>query len=294
MLTAEIAHVARVSSGVSGRLDPPLTLELDEIGNTAPVPVAAWATWAAGSGICIKIYAQSYSQLVTRWKEQGAETIWQSSDVKVIYAHTTEDGLCRRVEQACGQVRIRQPGSTGGPSGRTYSWAAEQVLSAAQVRELPSGTAIVIQGGARPVIVRTERYWQRPDVRAFLRRGGKADLPAAPLPKIPIPDPALLEASAETEGALEQQLEGLDALEGLAGGQPPYGVNFAWPEDELAVRRARRQGTTAGTNAWPEEVSGAPWPEPHLPNPGEGLPPGTPGWVVPAWPPGWDDDVDAD
>ena len=288
MLVAEVAHVARASTAVTGRLDPPLTLELDEIGNTAPVPVAAWATWAAGSGIRIHIYAQSYSQLVGRWKEQGAETIWQSSDVKVIYAHTTEDGLCRRVEQACGQARVRQPGSSGGPpgTGRTYSWAPEPVLAASQVRELPSGRAIVIQGGARPVIVRTEKYWRRRDVRAFARSGGKSDLPAAPAPVVPAPDPALLEPLPDPEDAL-------GALEDLLDAPLPPGMAMDWPEDELAARRARRRGG-AGADAWPDEVSGTPWPELYPPAPGGYPPLGPSGWAAPAWPPGWDGDADAD
>ena len=233
MLVAEIVHVARVLGGASRRLDPPLTLELDEIGNTAPVPVAAWATWAAGTGIRINVYVQAYAQLVQRWQEHGAEAIWQSSDAKIIYAHTTEDPLCRRVEASCGQVqpRIRR--------GRTSP--AYAVLPAALLREMPRDRAVVIQGGAKPVVIRPEKYWRRKDVRRFARRGGTAALPAAPQRPIPAPDPALLDPvaldTAFDPALLDPAAQAIDPLETLLAGQAS-----PWPDDELAARRRARDG----------------------------------------------------
>jgi hypothetical protein len=281
MLVAEIVHTARVIGGARRRLDPPLTLELDEIGNTAPVPVAAWATWAAGTGIRIHLYLQSYSQLAQRWKDHGAETIWQSCDVKVIYGHTTEDPLCRRVEAACGVVRPRPGRGPAGPG------AAEPVLPAAVVRELPAGHAVVIQGGAKPVIIRPEQYWRRKDVRRFERHGGTAALPAAPHRAVPAPDPSLL-AAAEP-GLLDPGL--LAAAEpglldpGLLAAEPlPAAVmDCQWPvADELAGRRAQRTAAAAAAAAR----------HPQMPSPYGAWPGGYPGWAgEPAqdtWPlPGW-------
>lgn len=258
-LLAEIAHCARTAATRRGRLDPPLTLELDEIGNTAPVPVAAWATWAAGSGIRIHVYVQSYAQLVKRWKDHGAETIWQSSDVKIVYSHTTENDLCKRVEAACGTARVRRVTgrSSGQGGGQSTGWENESVLPASALRELPRGRAVVIQGGARPVIVRTEVYWKRRDVRRFLRRGGAPDLPAVTDPDVPVPDPELLNITVPEDPGYGDpaglgpfaMMPGMPPAAGdwlTSMQQPPEG-NWAaaeegWPEDELAARRRARGG----------------------------------------------------
>ena len=108
-IIAELAHAARLAGTASraGRLDPPLTAVLDEVANIAPVPVAEWASWAAGSGIRLVLITQSYAQLKQRWGADGAAVIWQCCKTKVIYGATTEDELCAITERACGTVRVR-------------------------------------------------------------------------------------------------------------------------------------------------------------------------------------------
>lgn len=225
-LVAEVVHAARLAAAVTGRLCPPLTLELDEVANVAPVPVSAWATWAAGSGVLMHVYAQAWAQLAERWGEHGAATLWQSADVKVIYCESTEDQLCRLVEQACGQVRVR-------PRGGKEPAALEPVLPYAVLREMPKGRAVVLQGGSPPVIVRTERNWERSDVRKAARRGDRHNLPAAvPLP-VPVPQPELMLLSAASEAEEDPFLAagwppaGWPAF--LPGGQDPGGSRDAGP-----------------------------------------------------------------
>ena len=278
-LIAEITWVARAVAGASGRLDPPLTLELDELANTAPVPADKWATWAAGCGVVMKLYCQAYAQLVDRYKEQGAEILWQACDVKVIHAHTAEDALCRRVEAACGPVRVRsirsQTRGTQGHDGSyssTYDWADVQALPAPMVRELPAGTAIVFQGGAKPVIVRTEKYWRRADVKRFRRRGGTVALPTAVRPPAPVPDPALLEPPPllpEFETALAGEAYAMPDIPGLTefpdvlpGAELPAPMlpetPPAWHGDMLAARRARRAGRPHPPLSPPPDSQGPP------------------------------------
>jgi type IV secretion system protein VirD4 len=179
--------------GTVARLDPPLAMVLDEVANTAPVPAAAWATWAAGSGIWLHLYAQAWAQLAERWGDNGARVLWQACQSKIIYAGTSEPELCRLIEDLCGYVKVR------GPDEHHYTYKGElrrrptatdiRVLPMAAIRQLPPGRAVVLQGTASPVIVRTERYWRRADYRAWHRHGGQADLPApaAQPPGRPVP-----------------------------------------------------------------------------------------------------------
>jgi type IV secretion system protein VirD4 len=190
-LVAELAYLARQlgGAGPAGRLDPPLTLELDEAPNLTPLPIAAWATWAAGSGIRMHVCSQSFAQLAERWGPLGAETIWQACDVKLIHAGSSEEALSRKVSDACGEVRA---GSRGGQAADQYRPA----LPFADLRTLPRGRAVVIRSGTGPVIVRTEEYWRRRDVRHFARRGGTPLLPSAPQARPAEPIPSLLSPPA--------------------------------------------------------------------------------------------------
>lgn len=110
-ILAELTTVARQLGAARspGRLDPPLSLVLDEVANIAPVPAAQWATWAAGSGIWMHLYAQAWAKLGERWGEHGAAVLWQAAKAKIIYTATSEPELCQMVEDLCGTVRVRGP-----------------------------------------------------------------------------------------------------------------------------------------------------------------------------------------
>jgi type IV secretory pathway TraG/TraD family ATPase VirD4 len=186
-IIAELAHAARQAGAASyaGRLDPPLTAVLDEVANIAPVPVAEWASWAAGSGLRLSLIAQSYAQLKKRWGEDGAAVIWQCCKTKVIYGATSEDELGAMVERACGTVRVR---TTERDHGRLRHGHEDiPLLSAAALRMLPDGRAVVIQGRAAPVIVRVEQARRRADYKRHQARTAPAALPgpaARPVPEI--------------------------------------------------------------------------------------------------------------
>jgi type IV secretory pathway TraG/TraD family ATPase VirD4 len=177
-IIAELAFAARQAGAASpaGRLDPPLTAVLDEVANIAPVPVAEWASWAAGSGLRLSLIAQSYAQLKRRWGDDGAAIIWQCCKTKVIYGATSEDALAAMVERACGTVRVRTVARE--PGGIRRGHEEIPLLPAAALRMLPAGRAVVIQGRAAPVIVRVEQARRRADYKRQQARALPATLPA--------------------------------------------------------------------------------------------------------------------
>ena len=76
-LTGHVAREARrlAGSGRSGRLDPPLTLALDEAALICPVPLDQWTADMGGRGVTIHIAVQSRAQLEQRWGREGAAAI---------------------------------------------------------------------------------------------------------------------------------------------------------------------------------------------------------------------------
>ncbi len=190
-IIAELAHATRQAATATpaGRLDPPLTAVLDEMANIAPVPVAAWASWAAGSGIRLSLITQSYAQLKQRWGAEGAAVIWQCCKTKIIFGGTTEDELCAMTERACGTVRIR---TTEREPGRLRRGHEEiPLLPAALLRMLPAGRAVVIQGRAAPTIIRVEQARHRADYKRRQSRSDRAVLPAVIARQLPAPRPGL-------------------------------------------------------------------------------------------------------
>jgi type IV secretion system protein VirD4 len=225
-IIAELAQAARQAGAATaaGRLNPPLTAVLDEVANIAPIQVAEWASWAAGSGIRLSLISQSYAQLKKRWGEYGAAVIWQCCKTKIIFGGTSEDELGGLAERACGTVRVR---TTERGHGRLRRGHEEiPLLPAAALRMLPPDRAVLIQGRAAPVIVRVEQVRRRADYK----RQQAGSIPAV----LPISATRQVPAALPGPGAL-----------------PPATARPA-PPDELTARRGRK---TAGHNA--EEIGGA-------------------------------------
>jgi type IV secretion system protein VirD4 len=238
------------------RLDPPLSLVLDEVANIAPVPVAAWATWAAGSGVWLHLYAQAWAQLAERWGDHGAAVIWQSCRTKVIFAGTSENKLCQMAEDACGKVRLRgiddwRYTRTGKPRRRP-SFEDVPVLPHSDLIQLPEGHAVVIQGSAKPTIVRTEQFWHRRDVKMARRHHGPISLPVPEPREIPDPMPDLLSPPDPA---------GEEPVSSLAPGWGPSGVD----ESNWALHTARIPRELFQAPQPPEPAAPPQQQQPHRP-----------------------------
>ena len=81
-------HLAAASPGA--RLDPPLLLALDEIGNLSPLPsLPVLMAEGGGTGITTMPVLQSLSQARDKWGDHAAGAIWDASIVKVILGGTS-------------------------------------------------------------------------------------------------------------------------------------------------------------------------------------------------------------
>jgi type IV secretory pathway TraG/TraD family ATPase VirD4 len=76
-LTGHIAREARRLAALQpgGRLDPNLTLVLDEAALVSPVPLDSWTADMGGRGVTILAAFQSRAQVLARWGEHAAATI---------------------------------------------------------------------------------------------------------------------------------------------------------------------------------------------------------------------------
>jgi type IV secretory pathway TraG/TraD family ATPase VirD4 len=146
----------------SRRLDPPLLGLLDEAPSIAPVPaLPELLADGRGRGIVIVYAMQSFSQAVTRWGAQRAQTMGNATTITAVLGGLTSPSDLGDLERICGQRRARRQSThrgTSGANGRdhslTISWENETVLRADQIRTLPAGVALLLWSRLPPFLAR--------------------------------------------------------------------------------------------------------------------------------------------
>jgi type IV secretion system protein VirD4 len=166
-LTGHIAREARRIAGLqeSGRLDPPLTLVLDEAAIICPVPLDKWTADMGGRNITIHIAAQSRAQLRQRYGEDGAAAIMNNASTMLVFGGTKDDKDLQAYATLTGE-RDEEVATYDG-HGRVTSTTVRRVpvLSGAQIAQLPA-TRVVVYRPDMPVAVgKAPMAWNRRDVR---------------------------------------------------------------------------------------------------------------------------------
>jgi type IV secretion system protein VirD4 len=163
-LTSYVFETAKrlASSKPAGRLDPPLLLALDEAALITPVPLDRWVADAGGRGIHIVWVVQSASQLAQRWGRDGANTIWNATNAKLVYGGLTVEADLTAISRLCGE---RYEVVFDGQWGQRLERMA--VLPVDKLRTLPMWHALLLHRVMPPTVVRLKPFWERRDVRRF-------------------------------------------------------------------------------------------------------------------------------
>jgi type IV secretion system protein VirD4 len=179
-LTGHIARIARqiASSMPSGRLDPPLTIALDEAALICPIPLEEWTADMGGRGVTLHIAAQSRAQLRHRWQDTGAAAILNNASTVLLFGGTRDPDDLQAYTLLIGDRD--EPIRTHDQHGRLVSTTVRRVpvLTAAQLAQLPAGRVVVIRRGMPPAIGTVRMAWQRRDVRLAARRLRRAECAA--------------------------------------------------------------------------------------------------------------------
>lgn len=153
-LTEVSRHLAAASPG--SRLDPPVLMALDEIGNLAPLPsLPVLMAEGGGTGITTMPVLQSLAQGRSKWGDHAASTIWDASIVKVILGgasasrdlqeHST---LIGERDECTETVTI----SDYGQRSLQRSMRRVAVMPPERIRTLPFGTGLILLRSAPPIV----------------------------------------------------------------------------------------------------------------------------------------------
>ncbi|WP_213456659.1 type IV secretory system conjugative DNA transfer family protein, partial [Rhizomonospora bruguierae] len=162
-ITFQARHLAAARPG--GRLDPGLTLALDEVALVCPTPLDRWMAELRKRSIVIHAACQGLGQLRQRWGTDGAAMILNSAAAVLVFGGCKDAADLAMFGDLAGQRD--ETTQTRDADGRVTSSSLRRVpvISAAMLAGLPNHRALLIRRGMRVALVRTPIAWRRRDVR---------------------------------------------------------------------------------------------------------------------------------
>jgi type IV secretory pathway TraG/TraD family ATPase VirD4 len=162
-------RIAARSAGA--RLDPPLLLALDEIGNLAPLPsLPTLMAEGGGTGITTMPVLQSLAQARTKWSDNAAGTIWDSSIVKIVLGGASNSRDLHDLSTLIGDRDETTDSTTIGDRGSRSSQRSVRrvpIMPPDTIRTLPFGTGLIMLRAAPPIIARLQMWTARPDAKVL-------------------------------------------------------------------------------------------------------------------------------
>ena len=136
---------------------------LDEVTQICPVPLPAWLSDSGGKGIQVISVAHGEAQLAGRWGEHGKQVVLDTSGVKCFLPGITDTKTLDAASKLCGHAAFTEHGND--------HTSRHEVATADMIRQLPARFALVIRGGAAPVIARLPAAWNDRTYKSARRRG---------------------------------------------------------------------------------------------------------------------------
>jgi type IV secretory pathway TraG/TraD family ATPase VirD4 len=151
-------RLAAASPGA--RLDPPLTLALDEAA-LLKAPLDRISAEAGGHGITWLAACQSPSQLKQCWGEHGGRIVWDNATCKLIFGGLTGHEDLEAISAVCGERDTYD--TVKGPDGKkARQQRQERTVKIEQIRLIPPGKALALYRATRPFFPQLRMVWDRP------------------------------------------------------------------------------------------------------------------------------------
>jgi hypothetical protein len=153
-----------------GRIPNPVLFALDEVTQTAAVPLADWLATSAGSGIQVCFIVHTPAQLRVRYGPDAAKAIWALAGTKLVLGGNTDADVAQEISALAGMY--------GGEM-------ALPVVPVPYIRQLPESRALVLAMNRSPVTVKVRRVWRRASFRLRTNPAAYQPLPE-PVPLSPV------------------------------------------------------------------------------------------------------------
>ncbi|MBD7958616.1 type IV secretory system conjugative DNA transfer family protein [Microbacterium sp. Sa4CUA7] len=168
-LVEDLVETARrvAARSPGARLDPPLLLALDEIGNLAPLPsLPVLMAEGGGTGITTMPVLQSLAQARQRWGDNAATAIWDASIAKIVLGGASGSRDLQDLSTLIGDRDEVTDSITVGERGLRSSQRSTRrvpIMPPDVIRTLPYGTALLMLRAAPPIVTRMREWGSRPN-----------------------------------------------------------------------------------------------------------------------------------
>jgi len=170
-LVEDIVEAARrlAARSPGARLDPPLLLALDEVGNLAPLPsLPTLMAEGGGTGITTMPVLQSLAQAREKWSDNAASAIWDASIVKIILGGASNSRDLHDLSTLIGERDELTDSTTIGDHGSRSAQRSVRrvpIMPPDTIRTLPFGTALLLLRAAPPIVTRLRTWTSRADAK---------------------------------------------------------------------------------------------------------------------------------
>ncbi|GGO59746.1 hypothetical protein GCM10010910_03460 [Microbacterium nanhaiense] len=167
----DLVEVARRMAARSpgARLDPPVLLALDEIGNLSPLPsLPTLMAEGGGTGITTMPVLQSLAQARDKWSDDQAGAIWDASIVKIVLGGASNSKDLQDLSTLIGERDEYTDSITLGDHGTRSNQRSVRrlpVFPPDRIRTLPFGTAVTLLRSAPPIVTDLKAWPSRRDGR---------------------------------------------------------------------------------------------------------------------------------
>jgi type IV secretory pathway TraG/TraD family ATPase VirD4 len=169
----DVAEAARRLAAASpgARIDPPLSMILDEAANYPLPSLTSLMSEGGGTGITTMVVLQSLAQARAVWGEHEASAIWDAASVKLILGGGSNARDLEDLSKLIGAREERQFTESIGADGRrsvSSSLREVPVMDTSRLRMLPFGTAVLMLRAARPIVLTMTPWTARPGADELL------------------------------------------------------------------------------------------------------------------------------
>jgi type IV secretion system protein VirD4 len=171
-LIEDVVRAARLqaSSRVGARLDPPLSLILDEAANFPLPSLTGLMSEGGGTGMMTTVVLQSLAQARDRWGKDQADAIWETANVKIVLGGGAGAQDLRDFAQLIGEYEVQEiseSSSSGGPKSRTETTRQRAIFDASRLRAIPLGYGVMLLRTTSPFILTLTPWTKRKDAPAL-------------------------------------------------------------------------------------------------------------------------------
>jgi type IV secretion system protein VirD4 len=179
-LIEDVVRAARLqaSSRVGARLDPPLSLILDEAANFPLPSLTGLMSEGGGTGMMTTVVLQSLAQARDRWGKDQADAIWETANVKIVLGGGAGAQDLRDLAQLIGEYEVQEvseSSSPGGPKSRTETTRQRAIFDASRLRAIPLGYGVMLLRTTSPFILTLTPWTKRKDAPALRAQRGQVE-----------------------------------------------------------------------------------------------------------------------